>query len=805
MPISRAETGIESAVVPVEKMAATRWATQGAAFFLVAMVAVVLAGFYFRGETPLSPVVTVGVFFLFFVVIRLWVGGSLWPALVGGMAGAVAVVFNADLPQELPLEAFGSKHVLQGLIVDRQDRYDSVLLELSELAWPERGWESPDRVRLSVEPQKVGPAQPGDRIAAVVRLRRPMGSQVPGASDYGIWLRGHGFVATGYVSGPSVTILESTRQWFWNRVRHQISQWIVSRLPRETVGLSEGILVGKRGRIEATLSDAMQVSGTYHLLAISGQHLAMVAGWSFLLIRWILVLWIPISQRWDMKRLAALLTLIPLIVYSLLAGWSVSTQRATLMAGLMFLGIVLWRRTASLHSLILSAIVLLLLWPRELFSAGFQLSYSAVAGLILFFNTFPMKGHFWYRFGLFIGVTLFMGIVTAPIVAFHFHRFSPYGFFGNLFAVPWVSFLSVPLGLGALLMHGVVPSWGDGLLDWMAWSMGVFARWVEWIALWPDAWQRLPGPSLWGISWSVVLLAASFIWPWRRGRFFWVVMGLLALFWPRQGPIAGRLHMACLDVGQAMAGVIRDPEGRWMLVDAGGTDSPRFNVGEGLVSAYLWHQNVRELERIIISHPQKDHMGGVRAVMRNFPVKELWLGHFPDEEKRSYELRRIMEMATQKGVTIRRIDHPFTQNGIANWEVFTPEMDVVNPASVNDRSLIVRMTMGSHHFLFPGDIGAKGEKWLVKRYPHRHYSVVVAPHHGSKTSSTPDFVATLHPQHVVFSSGAVIGSNRKIPHPEVLARWQESGARLWRTDRQGTVIWETDGRNLWFQPEDRGG
>jgi len=786
-------------------MEAARWATQGTAFFLVGMVAVVLAGFFFRGEAPLPPLVAVGVFLLFFVVIRLLGGRSLWPVLAGGIAGGVAVFLNAGFPQELPLESFGEKSVMRGLIVDRQDRYDSVLLELSELSWPDRGWKSPDLVRLSVEPGKVGPAQPGDRMEAIVRLRRPYGNQVPGASDYGVWLRGHGFVATGYVSGPSVTILQSTRQWFWNRVRHQISQWIVSRLPRETVGLSEGILVGKRGRIEAALSDAMQVSGTYHLLAISGQHLAMVAGWSFLFIRWILVLWIPVSRRWDMKRLAALLTLVPLIVYSLLAGWSVSTQRATLMAGLMFLGVFLWRRTISVNSLILSAIILLMLWPRELFSAGFQLSYGAVAGLILFFNTFPMAGRFWYRFWSLIGVTLFMGIVTAPIIAFHFHRFSPYGFFGNLFAVPWVSFLSVPLGLGALLMHWVVPSWGDGLLDWMAWSMGVFARWVEWIALWPDAWQRLPGPSLWGICWSVVLLAAGFVWPWKRGRFFWVVMGLLALLWPRQGPVAGRLHVACLDVGQAMAGVVRDPEGRWMLVDAGGTDSLRFNVGEGLVSAYLWHQNVRALERIIISHPQKDHMVGVRAVLRNFPVKELWLGHFPDKEKSSPEFRKIIEMATQKGVTIRRIDHLFRQDGIADLEVFTPEVDSVNGSSMNNRSLMVRMTMGSHRFLFPGDIEAKGEKWFVNRDPHRKYSVVVAPHHGSKTSSTPDFVSALHAQHVVFSSGAIVGRNGNMPHPQVLARWKESGAQLWRTDRQGTVVWETDGRNLWFQPEDRGG
>lgn len=805
MQVSRTKTVDGPSIVLVDRMEAARWVTQGTGLFLVAMVAVVLAGFFFRRESPFPPVVTVWVFFLFFMVIRLLSGRPLWPALAGGIAGGVAIFFNAGFPLELPLEAYGKKILIQGLITDRQDRYDSVTLELSELVWPDQGWKSADQVRIRVEPKKVGAAQPGDRIEALVQLRRPQGSQVPGTSDYGVWLQSHGFVATGYVTGSSIMILQSTQQWFWNRLRYQISQWIVSRLPRETEGLSEGILVGKRGLIGSVINDAMQVSGTYHLLAISGQHLAMVAGWSFLFFRWILVLWIPLSRRWDMKRLAAVLTLVPLVVYSLLAGWSVSTERATLMASLVFLGVFLWRRTVSVNSLILSAIVLLMLWPRELFSSGFQLSYGSVAGLILFFNTFPMAGRFWYRVGLMIGVTLFMSVVTAPIVAFHFHRFSPYGFLGNLFAVPWVSFLSVPLGLGALLGHWVFPAVGDWLLDWMAWSMGVFAQWVEWIALWPDAWQRLPGPSLWGISWSVVLLAASFVWPWQRGRLFLVVVGILALFWPRQGPVAGRMHIACLDVGQAMAAVIRDPEGRWMLVDAGGMDSPRFNVGEGLVSAYLWHQNVLELERIIISHPQKDHMAGVRAVMANFPVKELWLGNYPDEEKSSPELQRIIGMAAKKGVMIRRMDQPFKQDGIARIEAFVPNVDPGNSSAVNNRSLMVSITMGNHRFLFPGDIEAQGEKWFVEHYPNLKYTVVVAPHHGSKTSSTPDFVSTLHAQHVVFSSGAVVGRDRNIPHPQVLARWKESGAQLWRTDRQGTIVWETDGQDLWFQPEDRGG
>ncbi|MBF0418836.1 MAG: DNA internalization-related competence protein ComEC/Rec2 [Magnetococcales bacterium] len=798
------------AVQRAGRIEAVRDATQGSATFLAGMVAVLLAVFHVRGEVSAPPVAAAWALFAFVTGVRFSCGKSVWPGVAGGVAALCALGLNSGQPQELPEEIVGKKSVVRGVVSDRTDRADSVLLELDDVECPMTGCVIPGKIRLSIHngwngnkarSDGIPPVQPGNRIEVTATLRRPGGSRVPGSFDYGTWLKNNGFSATGSAAGGEIHILEQTSREWWNRIRYQISQWVMGRLPPTTQGLAEGLLVGKRGLISPELNDALQVSGTYHLLAISGQQLAMVAGWSFLLIRWFLVLWTPLSRRWDVKRLAAVVSLVPMLVYSELAGWSEATQRAALSTGLVMLGVFLWRKTIGVNSLILSAIVLLFFWPRELFGAGFHLTFTAVAALIGFFSMYPMVGSLWRRFWLTMAMTLFINLATAPVVAYHFHRLTPYGVIGNAFAVPWVSFLSIPLGLGAMIFHWLPGGWGDRLLDAMSWSLEVYASWVTTVSSWPFAWQRTPGPALWGISCSVALFAASYVIPWKRSRRWLVGLGIVALFWPRWGPTPGRLHVACLDVGQAQAVVMRDPQNRWMIIDAGGAASPRFNVGESLVSSYLWHYDVRKLERIVISHPQSDHMSGVAALMRNFPVRELWLGSFPELEQTNQTYRDVIHLAEGKGVTIHRIDQEMQrEDGVTFWAKFPIPSGRIKD---NDHSLVVMVAMGRQHFLFPGDLEAKGERWFIAHDPFDEYSVVIAPHHGSKSSSTRDFIAKTQAQNIVFSSDAH-GRNH-LPHPDVLARWQQSGATVWRTDQQGTVVWETDGNALWFQPPDRGG
>ncbi|MBF0422719.1 MAG: DNA internalization-related competence protein ComEC/Rec2 [Magnetococcales bacterium] len=791
-----------TASLGIDKIDEVRLAAQGPGLFLAGMVATLLLEFFLRGEAPAIAVVVSCTFLTFFLVVRWYGHRPWWPAVAGGMAGLCAFWLYAEPPQELPKEAFGERILVHGIVADRIDRSDSILLEVSGVEGPETGWVSSGKIRVTVDHGNEVAVIPGDRIELRIKLRHPTGYRVPGAFDYGAWLRNNDFVATGGVRGDGIRVLEHTGRQRWNRWRHQVSQWIALRLPPETRGLAEGLMVGKRGWIDPVLNDALQVSGTYHLLAISGQQLAMVAGWSFLLFRWILVLWLPGSRRWDMKRVAAILALVPMLVYSEFSGWSEATQRAALATGLVMLGMLLLRKTSGTNTLIVSAFVLLFFWPREIFGAGFHLTFMAVAALIFYYSVFPITGSLWRRLGLSLAMTLFIDLSMAPIVAYHFHRIMPYSFFGNLFAVPWVSVFSIPFGLGALIFHWLPGGWGDLFLDVMSWSLKIYVVFVKAIAELPFAWLRVPGPSLWGILWSITLLLTAYILPWKRGRWLMVGVGLLALLWPRWGPVPGRVHIACLDVGQAQAVVLRDLHDRWMIIDAGGVATPRFNVGEGLVSSYLWHYGVRRLERIVISHPQKDHMSGVASLLRNFPVGELWLGMFPELEQTNLEYRELIRLATDLGVKIYRVDYERQQVNDIIFFAKYPNYDD-GKIKYNDHSLVVMVALGQKHFLFPGDLEAKGEKWFGHNNPFGRYSVVLAPHHGSKSSSTRGFIAATQPEHVVFSGDG--HARNKLPHPEVVARWQQAGANVWRTDWHGTVVWETDGRDLWFQPPDRGG
>ncbi|MBF0109063.1 MAG: DNA internalization-related competence protein ComEC/Rec2 [Magnetococcales bacterium] len=785
-----------------DQNAPSRTAAGGAALFLCGMITILLSWFFIHDEIDVPPVVASGALSFFFLWTQIAKKGSLWPAPAGIAAGFFAIGFNITDPGALPDEAYGPMLRLRGTVHDRVDRRDSVVLELTRLECPDQGWASDAWIRLTGKVESIGPVVPGDRIEAVVRLRRPEGHQAPGVLDYGKWLRRHGHVATGWVGKTPVSTIAWDGGAYWNRQRNKISHWIMERLPAVSEGLAEGLLVGKRGLVGTELNEALQVTGTYHLLAISGQHLSMVAGWSFLVLRWLLTFIIPASRRWDMKKIAAILSFPPLLVYSQLAGWSVSTQRATLATGLVLLGFLVWRRSLGVNTMILSAILILFFWPEELFGAGFHLTYVAVVALLFFFHSIPYGGTYRRRMFWMAALTLFMSLATAPIVAYHFHRFAPYGFPANLFAIPWIGFVSLPLGFAALATQPILPWLSNWLLDGMGLSLEVFVLWIEGLSRLPHAWQRLPGPSLWGISLSLALLAACFILPWKRGRSGLAALAALALFWPRGTPPPGRLHVACLDVGQAMAAVVRGPDNEWMVIDAGGVDTPRFNVGEGVISPYLWHHGVHSLARIVISHPEQDHMAGALALLRNFHVRELWLGFFPEQETNRIFYRRIIRYAENHGVKLHRIDSALERKSLMTVNAVSPRVTGTG-TEVNDRSLIVTITLGQQRFLFPGDIEARGERWFLDQDPAVPFTVVVAPHHGSITSSSQRFVTTLAAQHVVFSSDA--SRNRNIPHPRVLDRWQRSGARPWRTDTAGTIIWEADGEQLWFQPPDRGG
>ncbi|MBF0454380.1 MAG: DNA internalization-related competence protein ComEC/Rec2 [Magnetococcales bacterium] len=684
-------------------------------------------------------------------------------------------------------------YLFKGVVYEREDRFGSTRLWVAQGRIDEIKWQAAGLVQIVAYKKRVA-ALPGDRIALQVKLFPIRSGYVPGSFDYARFLFEKGVVATGYAKDP-VQVVSTTDRFFWNRYRQHLSDWITQYVPPQTQGLVEALLVGKRGRLLATTQESLTVSGTFHLLAISGLHLGLVAGWSFFILRLLITLIPALSLPHDSKRLAALLALIPLFMYGSLAGWSLSTQRAAVMLSLYLLSVAWGRNRSGWRSLTLAAILLLVWRPNDLFSAGFQLSFLAVAAL-LYLSPWLAGLHGWRGRGIgLLVVTLFMQLVMVPLVMYHFHRLTPYGLLGNLLAVPWVTLISAPLGVLSLIGREVHPETGLWLLNGMSWSLDWLHVWVEWLAQQPGAWQRTAGPSLLGLGLFLVGLLWAALVKNRVGSVAVTLLAIGALWLPKPAPApAGWLHLAILDVGQAQSVVLRSPQGEWSVVDAGGTVTPRFNIGEATISAYLWHYGVDTIQRISISHPQRDHMAGAQQLIRNFKVKNLWLGFFPNQEQDRHSYRLLIEEAEKSGVAVRRFTQGEQhQEGPLTVAVLPPLLGDES-LNLNDRSLVLLYQIGAHRFLFPGDIESAGEAWLVDSNSLPEVTLTLAPHHGSNSSSTPAFIQALSPEQVVFSVG--IRNQHHFPRTQVVKRWQQTGATLWRTDRHGTLVFQSNGQQL---------
>jgi competence protein ComEC len=239
-----------------------------------------------------------------------------------------------------------------------------------------------------------------------------------------------------------------------------------------------------------------------------------------------------------------------------------------------------------------------------------------------------------------------------------------------------------------------------------------------------------------------------------------------------------------------------------MVMDAGGWPTPYFDPGEAYGSAYLWHLGATHLQRLIISHPQRDHMAGAARLLDNFPTRELWMASLAPGEHLSPGLDDLIATAHRRGTKVRILSAPFQQTvGAGRLEVLHPwpaDDDPIRPLTGNNRSLVVALHWGAHRFLWPGDVERKSEKRLVKRNMLHPVTLLLAPHHGSRSSSTWPFVNATRPAHVVFSVDA--HNHWRMPHPEVVARWRVQGAWTWNTGRDGTLLFESDGRRLWMQP-----
>jgi competence protein ComEC len=722
-----------------------------------------------------------------------WWSALLLPLVVAGLrsrwawvacwllAGAAWATLFARLllATGLPAELEGRDLWLDGVIASIPQGEVGRLrfnMDVARLFDGESEYAGPGRVRLSAYHSQRD-FQVGDRWRLRVRLKRPHGFQNPGGFDYEGWLFHQHIRASGYLrEHPGNRRLDSD-PWSHplDRLRARIVQRIQHRLgDHPQAGVLTALVTGVRDRIDPEQWRTLMYSGTNHLVAISGLHVGLVAGLVFFLCRWgwsrlgRAPLWCPAPKA------AALGALLAASAYAALAGFAIPTQRALVMLAVVMLGVWRQRPVSPWRTLASALILVLLLDPLAVIDAGFWLSFTAVAVILIgVLGRRPDRRRWrqWWRVQWVIG----LGLIPASLG--FFQRLPLAAPLANLLAVPVVGFLVVPLALGGLLLELLFPHWPLAGWCWQAAAGVLQGLWpaLHWIAQQPALQWFQFNPPLWlaaGAMLGIVLLLAPRGTPARWTGLVW----LLPLFiWQPPQPTPGSLRVTLLDVGQGLAVVVRTRR-HTMVYDTGARYSETFDMGRAVVVPFLRHQGVRQLDTLVLSHGDNDHVGGAASLMEDMPVKSLLAS----------------EPGRFAGARACRAGQRWRWDGV-EFEILHPDPRV--DWQGNDRSCVLMIRSPYGNALLPGDIEALAELSLARRLGDGLGSrLLLVPHHGSKTSSTSRFLRQVNPELALVASG--YRSRYGHPHPEVVARYASLGIRLYDSPSHGAVTVEFGPRGL---------
>lgn len=618
--------------------------------------------------------------------------------------------------------------------------------------------------------QQVQAINAGEFWQLKVKLKRPSGFMNPGGFDFERWLFSEKIVATGYVRTSKK--LDDTRNSKLHRQstikgtvdywRQKIHEKVQSSVQKESsAAMLSALLVAARDKLSQEQWELLQSTGTSHLVAISGLHIAVIASFAFFPVMLLWRLFPRFNEYIPLPLASALIGTLFAFIYAVLAGFTLPTQRAFLIVSML-----LWSLTSrrNYHSSTTLAVVLIavLLWdPLASMSASFWLSFLAVF-LILFYISREQEKSSWR----FIKLQLFLSLAMLPLTLLFFDDASLTSPIANLFAIPWVSLFIVPVSLLGLVFMPISSVISELLFNLAAFGIDWFFKGLEFLDQ-----SSLASVNFIGIP--SILLIMAFV-----GILFMLLpkgfparwLGLLLIFpavtYQVEKQETGEFTYTLLDVGQGYASVLQT-KNHVLVYDAGIRVSENFDLGKLVVSPYLKSKGISTINTLMISHEDIDHRGGAEYLINNFAVNEIFIS---DTESLDNSKECIQGQHWQ-------------WDGV-NFEVLFPDQDY--QGNDNNRSCVLKVWNQHHSLLLTGDIQKHAENVLVNTISQKLQADVLAvPHHGSKTSSTTDFIQQVSPKIGLISAG--YRSRFGHPKAEIVERYKQLDIEVLDTVHYGAI------------------
>jgi competence protein ComEC len=709
-----------------------------------------------------------------------------------GMAGFLWALLLAPPPVLLPAELEGVDLRVEGWIASipdrewRNTRFEFVVDRAmrGEQPAPLAG----QRLRLSwwddaengaKSPEARPNLQIGDRWNFAVRLKRPRGLLNPGGFDYERYLYAKGIVATGTIrSQPPPRLLAQADRYPLDRYRQRVADSFERLLPGNPyAGILSALAVGEEGGITPWQWDVFNRTGVGHLMSISGSHIGLIAGMVFAL-AWGLWSRVPaLAPRWPAARAAAVAALLGAGGYTLLSGLSVPAQRSFLMVVVAMAALILQRPAAPSRILALALLVVLIVDPGAPLRVGFWLSFGAVAAIL-----YSVSGRWRERrlLGQTVGLQLNITLAMLPPTLVFFQQFPLLSPLANLIAIPWVGCTVLPLSLLAAVLE---PLGGDA----QAFPLALAALTMDglWhILLWLDRLSGMvlyrPAPPLWTLAFALPGLALLLAPRGLPGRWLGLPLCLPLLWPPASAPESGGFWFTLLDAGQGLAAVVRTRH-HVLVYDAGPKLGTTLDAGRAVVAPFLRQQGARQVDTLIVSHADGQHTGGVRSLRELMPVARI--------------LTSSPEQTPIEGAEACRAGQAWEWDGVRFQMLHPPPAGF----SGDNASCVLKVEGAAGRVLLPGDIETAAETALAATHgAGLAAEILVAPHHGHRNLSAPEFLKAVRPRYVLFSTGY---RNRfGYPRPDTVARYQATGAVLLNASDEGALTFRLEpGQSL--EPE----
>ncbi|MFO8084117.1 MAG: ComEC/Rec2 family competence protein, partial [Desulfobacterales bacterium] len=679
----------------------------------------------------------------------------------------------------------------------------------------------------------------GDRIVFFGKVKPIRNFHNPGGFDYKRYMAFRKVYGTVYVSAQKLILLKRHSETGIGMIiadtRRKISDLIDKTGQGTENGVLKALIVGDRNSISNDLRQTFNRAGIGHLLAISGLHIGIVATGAFLIFKVLLshikfLLW----HAWT-KKAAVPLSVIPVFIYGLLSGMSPSTQRAVIMVTVFLAAFLFEREHDPMNTLAVAALLILVVHPPSLFSISFQLSFTAVLAILYGLSRVqtpwrsdsrgiktPIRVRVATKLFYFLMVSFFAILGTLPLSMFYFNQISLVGLFANFIFVPLIGFVVVPLGLMSVFLYPLSGSVALGCLKAAAVVLEQALGMVHFFADLPFAAVKTITPSylemgcFYILFWAVLSLGygssntpteqdnlqdnlpgaednapgKSFI---RKPSAIIALLVILVLsadacYWFYNRFWHNDLRVTMIDVGHGNAALMELPEGYNILIDGGGfSDNSIFDTGARIIAPFLWQKKIKTVDTLVLSHPNSDHLNGLIYIAEHFNVKNVWTNN---ESVNTFGYKKFMETIKKNKIHMpdfKQISGSRDINGVC-IDILYPQENFIERRikeswrDLNNNSLVLKASFGEKSFLFPGDIEMRAEYELAAIAGDKLKStVLLTPHHGSKTSSTERFIEKVNPEVIIISCGWQ--SRFGFPHPSVLKRYKEKGCRILGTAR----------------------